>query len=820
MSVYEDEAKLISGIAFKISKLEKWLVSAKRILENEIELDDTAWKRVCDAARVELKLELRYKQTKQQVEKVRQRASSRDLPLTQRVSGEPGSPQANRKRIDSSGSVGKMNLPGIGTQTPNRVRAFFKGGETMKKLTENALVQIAQRSMNEVDQKEAKDQLALEDAIAEKKSAELAYASCTEERIEKIDVEDDLGWKELKEIIMKLAESIEALKKVRYTVFQNRISQDIDTSFPLLIGQLKEWSESVEQKIHESEQAPSATLSPESTLSTQLTESEIIDPILKMTETDTEPPKLNLDNELANGQPKGQSMENLEVTSSSGNDIQGDDTSDEDAEKAQTSVKASSDDATNILASTPEKPIVLSRTDSSPSAEKETSPEVEAFVKEFWSEKAKDQKVPTIISIFSCAFRPKERMTVFTRNLNGKLYTTREAIYFLAADNNFTLRWDKITSIEKEKGFMGSNNESDLVISYRAGNAISSFLLCRLADRDDVVAKLQRLKAESAQSEVSNGPMINDGDKAPVPPDLLLQKMEIVVSKTIKNVTIESIFDKVWADSNESESFYGSWLKEEECFDIELGEWKIAESKDKFTNDWCNEKYDRQRFVTFKFNRTTHLYIGPPVAFVKQKHFIRLEGNDKCVLAISAEFEGIPYADTFAVEMRWIATRKGKNDALIQVGLFVNFKKATMLKSQIKTGTISETKNVHTRLFEAVKRACTNSEEGESDSDEDDEVEQEIETKTFGSNIFATLRQFAASYDVPAFIPSIGMVAMLCVGGYFTLAMLRNSGESKIQGLENEIRELRHEVHALHKSIDAMTILLKDVQQKKIDSQF
>merc|ERR1719159_1679217 len=180
---------------------------------------------------------------------------------------------------------------------------------------------------------------------------------------------------------MKLAESIEALKKVRYTVFQNRISQDIDTSFPLLIGQLKEWSESVEQKIHESEQAPSATLSPESTPSTQLTESEIIDPILKMTETDTEPPKLNLDNELANGQPKGQSMENLEVTSSSGNDIQGDDTSDEDAEKTQASVKASSDDATNILASTPEKPIVLSRTDSSPSAEKESSPEVEAFVK-------------------------------------------------------------------------------------------------------------------------------------------------------------------------------------------------------------------------------------------------------------------------------------------------------------------------------------------------------------------------------------------------------------------------------------------------------
>merc|ERR1712176_805119 len=82
LDVFEDEAKLISGMAFKITKLEKWLTVSKRSLENEKELDDAAWKRVCDAARVEMRLESKYNQTKQNVEKIRQRASSKELFLS------------------------------------------------------------------------------------------------------------------------------------------------------------------------------------------------------------------------------------------------------------------------------------------------------------------------------------------------------------------------------------------------------------------------------------------------------------------------------------------------------------------------------------------------------------------------------------------------------------------------------------------------------------------------------------------------------------------------------------------------------------------
>ena len=840
LSVFEDEAKLISGTGLKLSKLEKWLTTSKRILENEMELDDAAWKRVCDAARMEMKLESRYKQTKQNGEKVRLRASSREFSLSQRgsfSSDDNNSSHATRKRTDSSGSV--RNSPrsnsatrtSSGTQlTPNRVgRAFFKGGEAflkggeaMKKLTESAIVSISQISLNEVDQKEAKNQLALEEAVAEKEGAVLAYSLCTKERIEKIDSEDDSGWKEMRETIQKLAKNIGALKNVRCTVFQNRISQELDSSFQLLVGNMGEWFENVQKKIHQSDRVSSSTSSPEYALSLQPISSDDIDPLLGMTEIDLTIPKLKFDIELTNERLDDQPIDNQEVTSASGTDSQGDDGSDKEVKKTQKPMVAPSPNKANDSESAEEKQPEPVRTDPDVVAGKEVSPELKAFITQFWSKKPEDEKVPEILGIYTSVYRPKERITFLTPNLQGRLYVTSEAIYFLGAEKNFTLQWEIITSVERVKGFMGSVNDTDLVVSYRSGDTVSSFLLCRLKERNNVVANLQRLKAEYEQSKVSQVSESNNATGAqlpPVPPDPLLKEMEIVVSKTIKNVSIESIFENVWADR--TESFYGSWLKEEECFDIGMGEWEIAEPQDKFKNEWCKEKYDQQRLVTFKFNRTTHLYIGPPVAIVKQRHFIRVEGNDKCILAISAEFDGIPYADTFAVEMRWVVTRKGTKDALVQVGLFVNFKKTTMLKSQIKSGTIAETKHVHLRLFDAVKRACTNSQDGESDNDndndKDEEAEEVIESIKAEPNFFASLGRFVGSLEVSTIVSLLGVVAFLSAGRYFSQAMFGNSGPSDIQRLENHIQELKHEVRALHKSLDLVTLLLKENIENKDD---
>jgi VAD1 Analog of StAR-related lipid transfer domain len=92
--------------------------------------------------------------------------------------------------------------------------------------------------------------------------------------------------------------------------------------------------------------------------------------------------------------------------------------------------------------------------------------------------------------------------------------------------------------------------------------------------------------------------------------------------------------------------------------------------------------------------------------FRLQTHLCRLEGQDRCILQIRVEIDGIPYGDTFAVEIRWVATREGENDMLVDVGVEVDFKKSTFLKSKIRAGTIEETTSVHKDLFTAIQTAC------------------------------------------------------------------------------------------------------------------
>ena len=362
LSVYEDEAKLISAMAFRVTKLEKWLALSKRTMENEKELDDMAWKRVCEAARVEMRLEMRYMQTKQNVEKIRQRASSKELirqranskelirqrasskelPVRSQSTSPHNSPKPQRARVDSSPGLGFSSLGLSGIQniqnTPNKFgRAFFKGGETMKKFTENAMTQLVQIGVNDADQKESKDQLAYEAACAEKKTAIAAYESRTKDRIEKLEADDKVGWAEMKEIITKLAKSMNELKKGRSVEYQRRISHEVESSFEPLMGNMEKWSEDVQEKIQQSKRSSSQLACSEYSLSIQTIKSESIDPLLQMTDTNLTLPDLGISIEpmAEESSPKPIKTEPV-VAQLSGAELSGADK----AEKPQTSLPA------------------------------------------------------------------------------------------------------------------------------------------------------------------------------------------------------------------------------------------------------------------------------------------------------------------------------------------------------------------------------------------------------------------------------------------------------------------------------------------------
>jgi len=222
-------------------------------------------------------------------------------------------------------------------------------------------------------------------------------------------------------------------------------------------------------------------------------------------------------------------------------------------------------------------------------------------------------------------------------------------------------------------------------------------------------------------------PVDNDADEAchlpVVAPDAKLQEMNVIIKKKIKGVAIPEFYDMTWAEKT---PFYANWLEASGKMDIKVGAWQEGEVK----GTWCGETYQRQRITTFQFQRTTHLYTGPPIANVTHTQYCRVEASDKCVLSMTMEMEGIPFADCFKVEVRWVATRVGSKDINIQVGLFVNFVTSTLLANQIRAGTTEETTKSQLSLFNAVLHACCDVVDSVAVIENEETKEKEIEKES------------------------------------------------------------------------------------------
>ena len=274
----------------------------------------------------------------------------------------------------------------------------------------------------------------------------------------------------------------------------------------------------------------------------------------------------------------------------------------------------------------------------------------------------------------------------------------RETAFALQLDNSIRITFD--TGDGESSYFFGS-----FVYSYREkAFQLLNQLTTVATQLSDLTGKKKKKKKRKAAPTI--------------PPDEALAKMDSVLSKRLTGVSLKHFYDMCWSEGNggtDGGPFYFKFLEGKKCHDISVGDWEVA---DGLTHPWSGEKMDQKRIVKYKFTRTTHLYVGPPIAGVTQTQYCRMEGDNKFVLTMTVEMDGIPYADCFAVEVRWVARRAGK-DLVIDVGVFVEFKKTTMLKAKIQSGTITETKPIHFSLFDAAKEACGAGDDGEDNEDED-----------------------------------------------------------------------------------------------------
>eukprot|EP00980_Cylindrotheca_fusiformis_P023807 scaffold11032_cov122-Cylindrotheca_fusiformis.AAC.8 len=825
MQVFDSEAasalKFVESMNGLSMKLDPFLDRAGLDLQTSIAADATEWKKLGDASRLESRAQTKYNQIKLQREKARERASSADASSITSLSDD-GSPRREENGAEENDLTNTPSSSRMG-----KFGSMLAGTEAIKKLQNNALNTISKMTLK--DERVAKEKQAFDDAAKARSNATDGYISRTKKRIQKLQSEDAQGWDNLKSLIESVVKSVDELCAARPEARSESLSQVKKISFDTLLGDVEAWVESSKKAIAEAEEEMIfAALNKDPdidtgySMSVVLENSDSVYKLLELRGDEDEVPELGIE-QVVISQDKIEEVgslglmqdQALDSNSSAGRDDEEQDLDDENQKSLQRSLSTPAKSDDNDLGEDSKKhSISFDDAQTEDEAAKEEALR-QTFIKNFWSDR--DDKPPTILQTISCSYRTKEKGSFLIPQIHGRSFTTSVELYFLAWDGkSFILPWTDIVRVDIEKGLLGGNETSIGVTYLSQAGAEYTFILGRLEARDSTLLHFRELLQESR-----NKADPENSDPSPVPPDTTLSKMEVVLSRLIRNVPISTVYEKVWSEGNRTseDPFYGPWLEKEGCFDRTVEDWVFADDSGNFVNQWDKESYSQRRSVTFKFRRTTHLYMGSPIAVVKQDQFCRVEGGDKCVVAIRVTFDGIPYADTFAVEVRWVATRKGKKDVKIQVGLFVDMLKTSMLTSKIKAGVVTETKSIHNRLFEAVRVACSvPGEDLESDpEDEADDLntsDAPMSDKKGGNGIVAVLIKMFQSLS---FGTKIVLVAA-CPGILYLLLKFSPLGKRNnpsispgdLEELIRQINEMRGEMKELQKSVDAIKTSMRE----------
>lgn len=238
------------------------------------------------------------------------------------------------------------------------------------------------------------------------------------------------------------------------------------------------------------------------------------------------------------------------------------------------------------------------------------------------------------------------------------------------------------------------------------------------------------------------------------------------------------------------------------------------------------------QIVKFKFKRTTHLYIGPPVAGVTQTQYCLKEGNDKCVLMMTVEMDGIPYSDSFAVEVRWVARRIGNRDIVIDAGVFVRFMKSNMFANKIKNGALSETKPIHLDLFDVIKEAISSvksdanggievdSEEPDEELTSDTESINHEERKTTPDSVQQLKSVFEQVMNVVSHSPNsmrlaaAGVIFILLMSFLLRKNYIYDNDTQPYDDLTNKVDQMSNEIREIKKMVEHIIELLGESEIK------
>jgi hypothetical protein len=741
MESFEQAAKTLSALARTLrstrhEKLDIFLVRAEKELKAASENDDMMWKHLCEAARTETKAEQRFRQTAALTLKARDRVKSVD---SDSATSDQGTVSGNFKQ-----SMGKA----LG----NMFSVFPDGGDqAMQIFAPDARRAVAQSNLEEADQKEAKCRQLFQAASVSKSKALASYKAKAEGLVASYIKDDESGWSDVRAALESVVIEFEKFRNSRFDALAKQFPAVQQQVSERLRSDMQKWSERVKQRVTNKEVQARLCATDVGTgipieavaevaLPLVLEKSDVLDDFLSslnnLTDLSTAPSCLQQTSRSESTQNDfSEQSDATEKTLSRTPEAADSSIEVPDPRNLARSFTAPLDDSRAESASVMQKlpslneghvllnedqTVRVSRNSSFGSAAplpRSTNPESDVFLAHFWSDRVGNEPPPTVIESFSCAYWPQEGEGYLSPLLHGRIFATADAMYFVGwGGKKIELKWRDVVCVEKAKNLMGTIDNA-IRVTFETAESNGAYFFGSFSFRENAFTLMDRLSSVAKSlKEIEQPPKAcaNVPNLQPVPPDEVLKRMDAVLSNIIEDISIRRFYEIIWSEGNRTEErpFYKPWLLLA-AHEVHVGDWEFAENGvPDFVNKWCGEAYSQKRVVRFKFQRKTHLYIGPPVAVVIQTHHCRIEGDDKVVLAMTVEFEGIPYADTFAVEVRWVARREGSNNVKVDVGVFVDFRKSTFLKKQITAGTIAETKPVHVSLFDAAKRACVAASKG------------------------------------------------------------------------------------------------------------
>jgi hypothetical protein len=670
----EDSEETARHLAFAFrnirqSHLDSSIIKVEREIKAAAESDDQRWKQLCHAARQESKALNRYQQTMSQFEKARDRVRSVDDEFT--------TASANRSRRGSATQMGSATAKALG----NMFSILPDGGEgAMQMLTPNARMAVAKKTLKEANQRELKDKETLEAAEAVKKGALNSYTTSAKLLIDENEKDGERCWADVNSALELIVSSAAEFRSDRYNTVI-RVSSAAP-SREAMANDMADWTARAKWHVGKKLAGRDSTSSDcgfKLTVNVQesrnmykllslliasdsdlaiLTE-ESASKVDRLSTQDSVTPQASNASSSIEGTAEGHSPKEEAEKYLTEQVTRGLSASTKRLPPAQDLLS----EDTMLSASTPDK--LTSRRSSSALAE------TDIFVANFWSEHGNGSPPPTIIKSFTCAYWPKEGEGYLSPLLHGRLFVTAKTMYFVGwGEKKIVLHLQDAVKVKKATNLMGAIDNS-LRITYVEDEEESSYYFGSFVYRDDAFELLNKLvtieqslrEIDEEKKESKALPVVKE--------DHIIKKMEILFTKTIENTSIQKFYEIVWSEGQgtDADPLYGPWLEDLGSRDICVPEWEFSrDGSPGILNEWCGERYKQKRVVTYEFTRTTHLYVGPPVAKVKQTQYCTVDGNDTCVVQTTVEFDGIPYGDCFNVEIRWVARRIGANDINIHVG--------------------------------------------------------------------------------------------------------------------------------------------------------